>query len=259
MAVAAMTMAFTGCVSYKNVPYFQNADSISYAASRGLHSVKIMPKDVLSVNVTTSDREVSSQFNQLTYNTMQNGNRNISSGSGSLMPYTVDNDGTINFPIIGRIKVQGMTRRECEDKIASLIKPYLSTNETPSVVVEIQSFNITVLGEVSSPGVKSINSEKYSILQAIGAAGDLTIYGKRNNVLLIREDENGQKSTHRLNLNDANIINSPYFYVQQNDVVYVEPNKAKARNSDIGNSTSLWFSATSIVISLASLLYNILK
>ena len=104
-----------------------------------------------------------------------------------------------------------------------------------------------------------MNSEKYSVLQALGAAGDMTIYGMRDNVLLIREDAKGEKTTHRLDLNDANVISSPYFYLQQNDVVYVQPNKAKAKNSDIGSSTSLWFSATSILISLTSLMYNILK
>ena len=97
------------------------------------------------------------------------------------------------------------------------------------------------------------------MFEALALAGDLTIYGKRDGVKLIREDINGRKEVVNLNLNDANIINSPYYYLQQNDVLYVEPNKAKAKNSDIGNSTTLWFSATSIMISLTSLLYNILN
>lgn len=260
MAMCVMAMFLTGCVSYKKVPYFQNADEVNLSASRGIHDARIMPKDVLSISVTTPDREISSQFNQLVYNTMQaGGNRNINSGSGSMMPYTVAADGNINFPILGKINVQGLTRRECEDKIAGLVKPYLSSDINPVVVVEFQSYQVTVLGEVSRPGAFNVNSEKYSVLQALGAAGDLTIYGNRDNVLLIREDATGQKQTHRLNLNDANVISSPYYYLQQNDVIYVEPNKAKAKNSDIGSSTSLWFSATSIMVSLASLMYNILK
>jgi polysaccharide export outer membrane protein len=176
-----------------------------------------------------------------------------------MMPYTVGADGNINFPIVGKINVQGLTRRECEDKIAGLVKPYLSSDINPVVVVEFQSYTVTVLGEVARPGAFNVNSEKYSVLQALGAAGDMTIYGMRDNVLLIREDAKGEKTTHRLDLNDANVIKSPYFYLQQNDVVYVQPNKAKAKNSDIGSSTSLWFSATSILISLTSLMYNILK
>lgn len=260
IAVSMMAVLLTGCVSYKKVPYFQNVDSANLSSSRGVHEIRIMPKDVLSISVTTPDREISSQFNQLVYNTMQaGGSRNITSGSGSMMPYTVAADGNINFPVVGKINVQGLTRRECEDKIAGLVKPYLSNDINPVVVVEFMSSNVTVLGEVARPGAFSMNSEKYSILQALGAAGDLTIYGNRDNVLLIRENAQGQKETHRLNLNDANVISSPYYYLQQNDVIYVEPNKAKAKNSDIGSSTSLWFSATSIMVSLASLMYNILK
>lgn len=259
VAVSVVALFLTGCVSYKKVPYFQNADEVNLSASRGIHDARIMPKDVLTISVTTPDREISSQFNQLVYNTFQGGGKTISSGSGSMMPYTVGADGNINFPIIGKIAVQGLTRRECEDKIAGLVKPYLSSDINPVVVVEFQSYTVTVLGEVTRPGAFNVSSEKYSVLQALGAAGDLTIYGNRDNVLLIREDAKGQKETHRLNLNDANVISSPYYYLQQNDVIYVEPNKAKAKNSDIGSSTSLWFSATSIMVSLASLMYNILK
>ena len=260
IAVSCAAFVLSSCVSYKKVPYFQNADQTNLSASRGIHDARIMPKDVLSISVTTPDREISSQFNQLVYNTLQTGgNRMINSGSGSMMPYTVGADGNINFPIIGKINVQGLTRRECEDKIAGLVKPYLSNDINPVVVVEFQSYTITVLGEVARPGAFNVNSEKYSVLQALGAAGDMTINGMRDNVLLIREDAKGEKTTHRLDLNDANVISSPYFYLQQNDVVYVQPNKAKAKNSDIGSSTSLWFSATSILISLTSLMYNILK
>ena len=259
IAVSCVAFVLSSCVSYKKVPYFQNADQVNLSASRGIHDARIMPKDVLSISVTTPDKEVSSQFNQLVYNTLSSSSRAVATAGGSMMPYTVGADGNINFPIVGKINVQGLTRRECEDKIAGLVKPYLSSDINPVVVVEFQSYTVTVLGEVARPGAFNVNSEKYSVLQALGAAGDMTIYGMRDNVLLIREDAKGEKTTHRLDLNDANVIKSPYFYLQQNDVVYVQPNKAKAKNSDIGSSTSLWFSATSILISLTSLMYNILK
>ena len=112
---------------------------------------------------------------------------------------------------------------------------------------------------MASPGVKPVTTEKMSIIEAIAQAGDLTIYGRRDNVLLIREDANGEKQAHRLNLNDANIINSPYYYLQQNDIVYVQPNSVKAKNSAIGSSTTIWFSFVSIATSLASLLINVLR
>ncbi len=131
--------------------------------------------------------------------------------------------------------------------------------EKPIVAVRIPGYQISVIGEVARPGTFNVSREKITILEALAQAGDLTIYGQRKNVQLIREDSTGMKSIHYFDLTDANIINSPYFYLQQNDVVYVTPNKVKAQNSSVGSMTTLWFSATSILISLTSLLYNILK
>jgi len=121
------------------------------------------------------------------------------------------------------------------------------------------NYKISVIGEVTRPGMFTVANEKINILEALAQAGDLTIYGVRDRVKLIREDATGKKEIHVLNLNDANIINSPYYYLQQNDIIYVEPNKVKSQNSSVGSMTTLWFSATSILISLTSLLYNILK
>jgi polysaccharide export outer membrane protein len=135
----------------------------------------------------------------------------------------------------------------------------MNDNENPIVTVRMSSYKVSVLGEVNRPGSFTVSKEKVSILEALSLAGDLTIYGVRNNVQLIREDSSGKKSIYFLDLNDANIINSPYYYLQQNDIVYVTPNKVKAQNSSVGSMTTLWFSATSILISLTSLLYNILK
>jgi polysaccharide export outer membrane protein len=157
------------------------------------------------------------------------------------------------------VHLGGMTKLEAEQLIKSKIQPYMNANETPIVTVRMSSYKVSVLGEVNRPGSFTVSKEKVSILEALALAGDLTIYGVRNNVQLIREDASGQKAIYILNLNDANIINSPYYYLQQNDIVYVTPNKVKAQNSSVGSMTTLWFSATSILISLTSLLYNILK
>ena len=139
------------------------------------------------------------------------------------------------------------------------IMPYLNAAENPVVTVRMSNYKISVLGEVNKPGMFNVSNEKINILEALAQAGDLTIYGVREKVKLIRENANGKKEIVNLNLNDAEIINSPYYYLQQNDIVYVEPNKVKARNSSIGQSTTLWLTSTSIMISIASLLYNILK
>ena len=127
------------------------------------------------------------------------------------------------------------------------------------VTVRLSNYKISVLGEVNSPGTYTVPSEKISVYGALALAKDMTVWGRRDNVKLIREDATGKKTIHELDLNDANLIQSPYFYLQQNDVLYVTPNKTKAKNSDIGQSTSYWVSGTSIVISIASLLSNLLK
>ncbi len=176
-----------------------------------------------------------------------------------LQTYLVDNDGNINFPIVGQLHVGGLTKSQAERMIEDKIKPYVNASVNPIVTVRMTGYQISVLGEVARPGTFNVSREKITILEALAQAGDLTIYGQRKNVQLIREDSTGQKSIHTFDLTDANIINSPYFYLQQNDVVYVTPNKVKAQNSSVGSMTTLWFSATSILISLTSLLYNILK
>ena len=251
-------MSITSCQSTKNIAYIQNSDSISYDQSRFLYDAKIMPKDQLTISLNTVNPEASLPFNLLLQNTYTQ-SRNMSSGGGTLMPYLVDNDGYINFPVVGRLKVSGLTKSECESLLLDKIRPYMAETENPVVTVRMSSYSVSVLGEVARPGSFQVGREKITILEALAQAGDLTIYGVRNKVKLIREDATGKKEIHTLDLTDANIVNSPYYYLQQNDIVYVEPNKVKAQNASVGSMTTLWFSATSILISLTSLIYNILK
>ena len=248
----------SSCSSTKQVAYFQNIDSISLAASRGLYDAHIMPKDQLTITVLTTNPEASAPFNLSVRNAISTDGQ-LSMSGGSLQGYLVDNDGNINFPIVGSLHVQGLTKNECQDLIKSKIMPYLNVNENPIVTVRMSSYRVTVIGEVGRPSVIPVTTEKMSIIEALAQAGDLGIYGKRGNILLIREDATGQKHSTRLNLNDGNLINSPYYYLQQNDIIYVEPNKVKAQNSAIGSSTTLWYSVVGIITSLASLLVNILR
>ena len=183
----------------------------------------------------------------------------LSSSQGSLQGYLVDNNGNIEFPVVGTLHVGGLTKKQAEDLVKSKIKPYLADSENPIVTVRMASYHVSVIGEVTKPGIISVPQEKMSVLEALAQAGDLTIYGKRDNVLLIRQDAEGEKHTYRMNLNDANIINSPFYYLQQNDIIYVEPNKVKAQNSSIGSSTTLLMSGLSILTSIASLVVNILR
>ena len=251
-------MLLCSCGSVKNVAYLQNSDSINLDNSRFLYDARIMPKDQITISVNTTTPEASLPFNLLLQNAYTQG-RSVSYSGGTLMPYLVDNEGYINFPIVGKLKVGGLTKSEAEQMVTEKIRPYMAETENPVVTVTMASYSVSVLGEVARPGSFQVAREKITIFEALAQAGDLTIYGVRDRVKLIREDATGKKSMVTLNLNDANIVNSPYYYLQQNDVVYVEPNKVKAQNSTVGQTTTLWFSATSILISLASLLYNILK
>lgn len=253
-----MILMLGSCASSKKVAYFQNAVDGVVAQSEGLYDAKIMPKDILTITVSTTNPEAATPFNLTVSNTL-NSTGQMYSGSGVLQTYLVDNDGEIDYPVIGTIKVAGLTKNECQELVKSKIKAFLAEEENPIVTVRMSSYRVTIIGEVRSPGVIPVGTEKMSILEALASAGDLTIYGKRDNVMLIREEANGQKTIHRLNLNDANIISSPYYYLQQNDIVYVEPNGVQTKNSAIGSSTTIWFSFVGIVTSVASLLVNILR
>lgn len=257
--VAILAVMFMdSCTTSKQVPYMQNIDSISLAASQYLYDARIKPKDALHITVHTTDPAVAAPFN-LTVSRNLGSDGSLATGGGSLQSYLVENDGTINFPVIGRISVVGLTKKECETLIEQKVAPYLAKTEKPVVTVRMASFRITLIGDFSSPKVVPVTTEKMSILEAMASGGDLTLYGKRQNVLLIREDATGRKSIHRIDLTDANFINSPYYYVQQNDIIYVEPNATKAKNSALGQSVTIWFSFISIATSVASLLVNVLK
>ena len=245
------------CDSYKRVPYLQN--SSDYAAMEQVvesYEPRIQPNDLLSILITNPDNPTTS----LAYNLVSptDNSRNYSlQAQPTLHNYLVSANGDVTIPNIGRVNIGGMTISEAEQCILDKVSGAFSS--TPVVVVRFMDFKISVLGEVTAPGTFTIKNGKVTILEALALARDLTIYGQRDNVKVIREDVDGKKEIAELNLNDAAVLNSPYYYLQQNDIVYVTPNKSKAGNADIGSSTSLWFSGTSILISLASLLYNILK
>lgn len=247
------------CQSYKKVPYLQNSEIIGQEMQQEkMYDAKIMPKDLLTIVVSCTSPELARPFN-LTVAGPVNANdagRYITS-QPTLQTYLVSNEGTVNFPVLGELKLGGLTKNEAEQLIVDKLKPYIK--ETPIVTVRMMNYKISVIGEVARPGTFIINNEKVNLLEALAMAGDMTVYGLRDNVKLIREDVNGKQQIINIDLNKAETIVSPYYWLQQNDIVYVTPNKAKARNSDIGNSTSLWFSATSIVVSLASLLVTIFK
>ncbi len=252
-----IALAVSACTSYKQVPYIQNSDElINVPQKHDLYDARIMPKDLLTITVNSENPETAAPYNLVIQSNLNTNSKTLTT-QPSLMSYLVDNDGNIEFPSLGTVHVGGLTKSEAEEVIRQRLQPFFKDKFI--VNVRMINYKISVLGEVARPNTYTVSNEKVNIFEALALAGDLTIYGKRDGVKLLREDAQGRKEVVKLNLNDANIIHSPYYYLQQNDVLYVEPNKAKAKNSDIGSSTTLWFSATSIMISLTSLLYNILK
>ena len=252
----------TGCQSYKKVPYLQNSNEVDLSLAAKLYDARIMPKDILNITVNSPNNPIATAIFNLT---VQMNDQTISSSERSrvasqefLQQYLVTNDGYIDFPILGKIKVLGMTKTELENYITEHIYG-THLKERPIVTVIMSNFKISVLGEVTKAGQYNVSTGKINIFEALALAGDMTIQGKRDNVKIIRELCTGEKEIVELNLNDANIINSPYYQLQQNDIVYVTPNKAKSKGSGVGAETSLWFTSTSIVISIASLLYNMLR
>lgn len=258
MALVLMLTA-TSCTSYKKVSYLQNSRELDYAAMEAqLFEPRIQPQDILNIVVSNPlDMAASMAYNLAMPSDVSERGYSYMTTQPMLQNYIVANDGTVTIPSVGAVKIAGLTIPEAENLVCEKVKGAFET--TPSVVVRFVNFKISVLGEVNAPGSFNIKNGKVNVFEALALARDLTIYGLRDNVKIIRENEKGEKSIHEVNLNDANILTSPYFYLQQNDVVYVTPNESKAKNSDIGSSTSLWFSGTSILISLTSLLYNILK
>ena len=250
------TIGMVSCTSYKNVPYLQNPEVVnSYMDSLPMYDAKIMPKDLLTITVNTSDPEAAAPFNLVVQSPINVARTSNLTQQPSLQQYLVNNEGFIDFPVLGRLKVGGLTKNQAEDLIREKLGDYL--REVPIVTVRMSNYKIAVLGEVARPGMFTVNNEKVNIFEALAMAGDLTVWGLRDNIKLIREDATGKREIINLNLNNAEIVTCPYYYLQQNDILYVSPNKTKAKNSDIGQSTSLWFSATSILVSIASLLTTI--
>ena len=257
--ILVLLAGLSGCTSYKNVPYLQDPEAVNqYGKEIPLYDAKIMPKDLLSITVNTTDPQAAAPFNLTVQTPLNAALTNINTTTQpTLQQYLVNNDGEIDFPVLGRLKVGGLTKNQAEDLIREGLKSYLK--ETPIVTVRMSNYKISVLGEVNRPGTFTVSNEKVNVLEALAMAGDMTIYGIRNNVKLIREDCNGQRNVISLNLNEQNILHSPYYYMQQNDILYIAPNKTKAKSASVSNSTTIWVSVITSLVSLASLIVNIVR
>ena len=252
-----LPLVLTGCSSYQKSLYLQNDAVINQSTQGQLYDFRIMPKDILTILVSTTDPAASAPFYRRIG--QEKGSQPIQQGiqNADLLDYLVDNDGQIDFPVLGKIKVSGMTTRECEAVIREKLKSYL--NEVPNVTVRSSNYKFSVLGEVNAPGTYTVKDEKVTIFEAIAQAGDMTLFSIRDDVQLLREDSEGRRQVVHLNLNDANITQSPYFYLQQNDVIYVKPTKAKVRTNTFNSNASMWITILSVLTSISTLVIAITK
>ena len=249
------------CSNYKDIPYFQNSAEFDGSKGAMLYDMKVKPKDQLAIFVSSGQsKEAASLFNMREPVEIDLNSRSLAQSRNSVFHhYLVDNEGNIDFPIIGMVHVGGMTIDSINSHIRSLVLPYFKAGSDCVVNTYIDNYEITVMGEVSKPNTFTITRNKVNVLEALAMAGDMTIYGRRDNVKILREIPDGTFEVHELDLRDANILNSPYYHLQQRDIVYVEPNEVMAQNAKIGKTRQLWVRGANITISLGSLLYRVLK
>ena len=259
MTLAVIILA--GCGTPKDIAYMQDADQLPAevlnATAKAVDPV-IMPGDILQINVGSLNTEAVKPFNKTEYlasTTNVNGNDQ----ENSIYYYLVDNNGYIDFPMLGQLHIGGMTQSAVQNHIASLIYPRYLT-EKPNVEVRFKNFHVYVLGEVKSPGMLKAANGRMNILEAIAMAGDLDIKGKRDNVMVIHTNSDGSRSVNRVNLTDKNLLVSPHYNLQQNDSIYVEPNASKARSSwSVPPGLSLGMSAVGTLISIATFVITLTK
>lgn len=240
----SMSVLMASCVSKKDIVYFQN-DEIDQLNVSNSYKTIIKPDDVLQITITALDIEAVRPFNlaAVTYATSSNS----AIGVAQQQTYLVDTNGEIEFPVLGKIKIGGLTRDESIDLLKSKLSPdYI---KEPNVNIRISNYKISVMGDVQRPGSYNVPNERITILDALALAGDINISGQRNNILIIREEEN-KKVQYKVDLLSNNIFTSPVYYLQQNDVVYVEPNYARIQSASANSNTSLVISISSVLIAL---------
>lgn len=246
ITILLLVVFLTSCVSRKKITYFQDIDGIEVQDSILNYEPRIQIGDMLRINVSATDAEAAIPFNL--YETPVLNNR----GFSNLVPveYIVNDAGEINFPILGEIKVIGLTTSELTVKLEEmLMRGYI---KDPVINLWITNFKINVLGEVKMPGAYVIKNSRVNVLEALSLAGDLTIHGDRADVTLIRNQQ-GKKEFIKIDMRNKELFNSPYFYLVQNDIIYVSQNKAKVNSSAVGTHTAVIISSLSVLIALLAI------
>lgn len=241
-ATGFIVLLLASCASKRDIVYFQNAGDFETIVDRNSFTPKFKVDDVVSIHISTLNEEASAPFN------LFRGLRTAGVGvAPQSVDYLVDQAGEIDFPVIGKIKIAGLSPEELRVLLRDELSEYL---KNPIINIRLQNFTVTILGEVNRPGTYPVNGERITILEALGLAGDLTIKGQRDNVMVIR-DFDGTKVYNRIDLRSKDAMNSPIYYLTQNDVVYVEPNESAITSSQLDNRASIWVSIGSVLITSA--------
>ncbi|MCL6275557.1 polysaccharide export protein [Muricauda sp. 2012CJ35-5] len=245
LPILLLISLLASCASKKDIVYFQNAGEFETFVDRNSFTPKFKVDDVVSIHVSTLNEEASAPFNL--YRGLRGGNTGFTPQS---VDYLVDQAGEIDFPVIGKIKIVGLSPEEVRVLLRDELADYL---KDPIINIRLQNFTVTILGEVNRPGTYPVNGERITILEALGLAGDLTIKGQRDNVMVIR-DFDGTKVYNRIDLRSKEALNSSVYYLTQNDVVYVEPNESAVTSSQLDNRASIWVSIGSVLLTSAVIL-----
>lgn len=243
---ALSILMLTSCVSKKDVIYYNNIDDISN--TENVFNTTLQRDDLLMILVSAQDPLAAQPFNLMS-NLSVNPTNQAAGGQQQQQLYLVDSEGNIEFPVIGTINVAGKTKNELVLELKNKISKYVIN---PIINVRIMNYQIAVQGEVNKPDVFRIDSERITLPEALSKAGDLTIYGKRDNILIIRE-QNGKRITHRVDLTSSDFVNSDFYYLKQNDIIYVEPNKVKVNSAAVGPNISVAISIVSLLITVLAL------
>ena len=242
--LTGVLLLLVSCVAREKVLYLQQSAAVNSVTS---YEPILQPDDVVMITVTSENPEVAAPYN-LSVITVQGSTENAA-GTQRMQTYILDKEGKIEFPMLGSIVLGGLTKTEAVATLKGLLKDHIND---AVINFRILNFKVTVLGEVQKPGTYTVSSERITLLEAIGMSGDMTIYGNRKNVLLIRE-KNGTKTTERIDLTKSDFLNSSSYYLSQNDVVYVEPNKTRINSSVIGPNLTVGISALSLIVTIIAL------
>lgn len=260
-AAAAILLASCGSKTSRNINYLQEAQKDTTVAMKAEEGILVQPKDMISIVVSSRNPELSAMFNLTNVSYQAGAETSVNGSYNRILGYSVDNDGYVDFPIVGKIFVAGMTRWQVAETVKTAL---VSRNllKDPVVSVEFLNFKVSVLGEVAHPGTYEVSGDKITLLEALSLAGDLTIYGRRDRVSVVREI-NGKRTVYVNDLRSMDLFSSPSYYLKQNDVVIVEPNKVRAGQSTINEnslkSTSFWISVGSFLVTIANLIIAVSK